>query len=101
MKGRLLPKVTLKNLSAMTTSLQKQIEANEIFSASLIAKARHDMLIEFFSDKTLNSDKKMAFAQELYTNVQSEIATTEQISSNERSAFISRKNAYKAYSRDT
>ena len=100
MNNRLLPKVTLENLLAMTASLQEQIKLNEIFSASVIAKARHDMLVGFLSDDSLKSSKKLAFAKQLYNDVQCEIATIEQISSNERSAFISRKNAYKAYSRD-
>ena len=101
MNDRLLPKITLKNILATTTALQEHIKSNDIFSASVIAKTRHDILVEFLSDKTLGLDKKLAFAKELYNDVQSEIATIEQIASQKRSAFISRKNAYKAYSTNT
>ena len=101
MNKRLLPKVTLESLSAMTTSLKEQLKTNEIFSASVIAKVRHDMILELLSDNTLSSDKKLAFAKELYDDVQSEIETISHMSSNDRSTFISRKNAYKAYSKDT
>ncbi len=101
MSSRLLPKVNIKNLWSMTSSLQEQISTGKIFSASAIAKARHDMLVEFLSDDELTSEKKLAFAKKFYSDVKSEIATIGKISSDERSAFISRKNAYTAYSRDS
>ena len=101
MKNRRLPKADLKNLLAMTASLKEQLNSNEIFSASVIAKARHDMVLELLSDDTLSSDKKLAFAKELYADVQSEIETIGHMSLHERSTFISKKNAYKAYSKDT
>ena len=101
MNNRLLPKVTLESLSAMTTSLKEQLKSNEIFSASVIAKVRHDMVLELLSNNTLSSDQKLAFAKELYDDVQSEIETIGNMTLNERSTFISRKNAYKAYSKDT
>ena len=101
MKNRLFPRVTLESLSAMTTSLKEQLKCNEIFSASIIAKVRHDMIVEFLSDNTLSSEKKSEFAKELYDDVQSEIETIGHMSLNHRSTFISRKNAYKAYSKET
>ena len=101
MNNWLLPKANVKNLSAMTASLKEQLKSNEIFSASVIAKVSHDMVIELLSDDTLSSDKKLAFAKGLYDDVKSEIETIVHMSLNERSTFISRKNAYKAYSKDT
>lgn len=101
MNNRLLPKVTIESLSAMTTSLKEQLKCNEIFSASIIAKVRHDMILEFLSDNTLSSEEKLEFAKELHGDVQSEIETIGHMSLNDRSRFISRKNAYKAYSKET
>ena len=99
MTNRFLPKPTRKTINAMTESMQEQINEADIFCASVIAKARHEILVDYFSDLKLDSKEKTKIAKELYAKVQIELEAVGKISSENRSSYISRKNAYRAYTR--
>ena len=92
-----LPTQELGSFANLTEKLQECIQTQDIEGAMAIARERHDALVSLFERSGIEQGEKIECAQAALNHLRSERLLAKSKTHQDRSNFIARKSAYRAY----
>jgi len=84
-------------ITKLTETVQECIEAQDVLGAMAIAKKRHEALIRLLEDDDMEQFDKIAFVRAALSHLRSEHLLAKSNAHQDRSNFIARKSACRAY----
>ena len=88
---------TLEAFKNLTETLQDCIKSRDIEGAVTLARKRHDTLVDLLENREIEQDAKIAYAKTALIHQQNEHLLVKSSAHQDRSNFIARKSAYRAY----
>ena len=87
----------LESFTKLTDTLQECIKSHDIEGAMAIAKERHDALVNLLEDGNVDQTQRANCADKTLDHLRKEQLLAKSNSDKNRSDFIARKSAYRAY----
>ena len=87
----------LESFTKLTATLQECIKYQDIEGAMALAKERHDALVNLLEDADVDQTQRAHCADTTLEHLRKEKLLTKSNSDQNRSDFIARKSAYRAY----
>ena len=87
----------LESFTKLTDTLQECIKSHDIEGAMALAKERHDALVSLLEDADVDQTQRAHCADTTLEHLRKEKLLTKSNSDQNRSDFIARKSAYRAY----
>ena len=87
----------LEAFTNLTETLQSCIKSQDIEGAVTLAQKRHDTLVDLLENSDMEQGVKMACAKTAISHLQNEHLLAKSSAHQDRSNFIARKSAYRAY----
>ena len=88
----------LESFAKLTDTLQECIKSHDIVGAMALAKERHDALVNLLEDTNVDQTQRANCADATLEHLRKEQLLAKSNSDQNRSDFIARKSAYRAYS---
>ena len=87
----------LESFTKLTATLQECIKYQDIEGAMALAKERHDALVNIMEDTKVDQSRKASCIDTTLEHLRKEELLAKSKSDQNRSDFIARKSAYRAY----
>jgi hypothetical protein len=87
----------LESFAKLTDTLQECIKSHDIKEAMALAKERHDALVNLLEDTSVDQTQRANCADRTLEHLRKEQLLAKSNSYKNRSDFIARKSAYRAY----
>ena len=87
----------LESFAKLTDTLQECIKSHDIEEALAVAKERHDALVNLLEDADVDHTQRANCADTILEHLRREQLLAKSNSDQNRSDFIARKSAYRAY----
>ena len=87
----------LESFAKLTDTLQECIKSHDIERAMALAKERHDTLVNLLEDADVDHTHRVNCADTILDHLRKEQLLAKSNSDQNRSDFIARKSAYRAY----
>ena len=87
----------LESFAKLTDTLQECIKSHDIEGAMALAKERHDALVNLMEDTKVDQSRKATCIDTTLEHLRKEQLLAKSNSDQNRSDFIARKSAYRAY----
>ena len=87
----------LESFAKLTDTLQECIKSHHIERAMVLAKERHDVLVNLLEDADVDQSQRANCADTTLEHLRKEQLLAKSNSDQNRSDFIARKSAYRAY----